>query len=598
MKDLNRCLLILPYYLEDAYVDTLKATSSDILALSLPAMQQLDTLNIKYLTIGNFVDQSEFDLHLSRLKESLDEFLINCDVASKKIYDLDRLFSSNGFWFLHRLSHLSFMQILIQELDNCYDEIEIFSKEVKLSDQYILDDFSKLNFPLDDLVGLEGLVVALMKGLEQVTIRKEVINTNDANSNETIQDLIIRSPELIFRKSIELVKEVVRFLYPFKKQFWSTYISYDVERLSSQRYDWKVKPIMDSQILRANKCAPKGFENSEAISNEILSLSNDFFITWIPSFYSIFQNIVHGYLGNILPRISEVRIAISKQIKESQPKAIFFSTGIQNLLQESIADVANENKLPVYSFKHTGIEHLFFKSQYLDSYYDYNLTIKRTQFLANESELKIFEKASKVTPIVSGNLKPRSLKKNYRFKASKKIIYSVGQPDHSSFHFYHSLLNDFERHVWTKNLLQSIKRNRLKLDIKIHPVESSVYKKYFTNLILQEDLSPKECNLISGGSIERILSNYDLLVLDLVPTQVLSAALSLGMNIILFKQPSHIVNEDTYKDLEDRVHIVSDFKELHHKLCLYGEGGLLNNSSSLFENKYLTSNSDLFCIID
>ena len=88
MKDLNRCLLILPYYLEDAYVDTLKATSSDILALSLPAMQQLDTLNIKYLTIGNFVDQSEFDLHLSRLKESLDEFLINCDVASKKIYDL------------------------------------------------------------------------------------------------------------------------------------------------------------------------------------------------------------------------------------------------------------------------------------------------------------------------------------------------------------------------------------------------------------------------------------------------------------------------------------------------------------------------------
>ena len=75
----------------------------------------------------------------------------------------------------------------------------------------------------------------------------------------------------------------------------------------------------------------------------------------LQTFYSIFQNIVQGYLKNILPRIPEVRIAISEQIKDSKPEAIFFSTGIQNLLQESIADVANENKLPVYSFKHTGI---------------------------------------------------------------------------------------------------------------------------------------------------------------------------------------------------------------------------------------------------
>ena len=70
------------------------------------------------------------------------------------------------------------------------------------------------------------------------------------------------------------------------------------------------------------------------------------------------------------------------------------------------------------------------------------------------------------------------------------------------------------------------------------------------------------------------------------------------MNIILFKQPSHIVNEDTYNDLEDRVHIVSDFEELNHKLRLFGEGELINNSNSLFDSKYLTSNSDLFCIID
>ena len=180
----------------------------------------------------------------------------------------------------------------------------------------------------------------------------------------------------------------------------------------------------------------------------------------------------------------------------------------------------------------------------------------------------------------------------------KKILYSVGQPDHSSFHFYHCLLNDFDRHLWTKNLLKSIQRNDLSLDVKLHPVEWTVYQEYFNKLLMQEKFNKINLEIIIGGSIERILKNYNLLVLDMVPSQVLSAALSMGMNIILFKQPSNFINKDTYADLINRVYVASNVDELDHLLKLFREKKLKNKSSIEFDEKYLSWNSEIIDILD
>ena len=98
-------------------------------------------------------------------------------------------------------------------------------------------------------------------------------------------------------------------------------------------------------------------------------------------------------------------------------------------------------------------------------------------------------------------MKQRAYSSKENINKQKKILYSVGQPDHSSFHFYHCLLNDFDRHLWTKNLLKSIQNNNLSLDVKLHPVEWEVYHEYFNNLLLQENFNKINLKIIIGGSI-------------------------------------------------------------------------------------------------
>ena len=166
MKNQDSRLLVIPYYLDNSYLESIRSCSCDILALSLPAIQQLDSEKIRYLTIGNFITQKDYDIHLSKMTKSFTEFLVACDTASKHQFSLERLFSSNGFWFLHRLSHLSFIQILIDKLDEQYDQIEIYSKKRNYVKENIRIDFTKLHFPIDNLTGLDGFVESLIIGLK------------------------------------------------------------------------------------------------------------------------------------------------------------------------------------------------------------------------------------------------------------------------------------------------------------------------------------------------------------------------------------------------------------------------------------------------
>ena len=109
MKNKQPRLIIIPYHLDASSIDSIRKSTYDILALSLPVIQQLDSEKIRHLTLGNFVNQKDFDIHLSKLSKSLSNFLKTSDSLSKNQFSLEKLFSSNGFWFLHRLSHLSFI---------------------------------------------------------------------------------------------------------------------------------------------------------------------------------------------------------------------------------------------------------------------------------------------------------------------------------------------------------------------------------------------------------------------------------------------------------------------------------------------------------
>ena len=262
-------------------------------------------------------------------------------------------------------------------------------------------------------------------------------------------------------------------------------------------------------------------------------------------------------------------------------------------MEGSISQVAFSNNVPTYAFKHTGIESVFFNPQLLDTYRDYNQTFTRNQCVHTKEEEKIFNDSKNINAIFIGNLKQKSNEKIKPLK-QRKIIYSVGPMDCKGFHSHYCNLSDIERHIWTKQLINSVHTQGLSLDIKLHPIRWTDLYEYYLQMIAN---NKKTIQLIAGGSIERKLQSYDLLILDMVPTQVLSSALTLGMNIIIFRQHEFLYNPKTYKDLEERVHFVNDSEELTSKLSAFKEGQLENKVSESFNSKYLSYDSRIKDII-
>ena len=52
------------------------------------------------------------------------------------------------------------------------------------------------------------------------------------------------------------------------------------------------------------------------------------------------------------------------------------------------------------------------------------------------------------------------------------------------------------------------------------------------------------------GAIERILDDYDLLVVDMISSRVVSMALRLEIPIIIFLPEGNVVNEHCFADLK------------------------------------------------
>ena len=95
------------------------------------------------------------------------------------------------------------------------------------------------------------------------------------------------------------------------------------------------------------------------------------------------------------------------------------------------------------------------------------------------------------------------------------------------------------------------------------------------------------------GSIERILRNYQIVVIDILSTRVLSFCLYHNIEIILYVPQDYRLNSETFVDLEKRVHVVRDNGELHNTLRAYSEGLLQNKDFIGFHAKYFGKLSHL-----
>jgi hypothetical protein len=392
-----------------------------------------------------------------------------------------------------------------------------------------------------------------------------------------------RSPEILFRK----IKDFMSILRVFflkastEKKILIAQTGYDADFLLSSFSKKTFKTINFNEILK------------DTLSKEDISLNtienleteiNNFLHKFLPRFSSPLKEFFNSYIKNVSPYANSIEKQLKRKLLSNKVDALVFSSGATNLLDRKSCLLANLLKIPVIFMRHQGIELNFIPPSLLDDFGDNDLTINRTQFLLNDYEIESYPVQNNITYKKGGFIefsKPLPSKKE-----KKGILYSGGPPEHFTFKNPRALITNFERYNFASKLISLTDKLNLQLDIKVHPAEWKLSTTFFKNLI-KNNLEKNKPKVLFDGSIERIMMNYELIILDIIPTRVLSFALYHDMQVVLYVPKDYILNETSFRDLEKRIHIVRDNIELEKVIQEFYDGKLAKKSYPAFDKKYL-----------
>ncbi len=553
-------------------------TSDKILLFSQSSIKNLDSSSI---SIENFYSRKNFNNEIESFNNGLKALFLSCDQILKS-NEISGSFYDNGFWFVHRLTDLFFIHSLCDQIENQFSNVKLI----------VPKDFEKLSIrdcSLEDISfnnlgkGLEHSLQFLHYGLP-----KSEILYSDKNDERWISFLkklqfLKRSPEILLRK----IKDFIIFLRAFflksstKKKILIAQTGYDADFLLRRFSKKTFKTISFIEVLKDSLSKEDISLNTiEKLETEI----NNFLHKFLPRFSSPLKEFFNSYIKNVSIYTNSIEKQLKSTLLSNKVDALVFSSGATNLVDRKSCLQANALKIPVIFMRHQGIELNFFPASFLDDFCENDLTIHRTQFLLNNFEIESY-------PIQEGILYKRAgfieFSKPLPSKKEKKgILFSGGPPEHFTFKNPRAVITNLERFNFASKLISLTDKLNLQLDIKVHPAEWKLSAIFFKNLIKKNSLKNKPKILIDG-SIERIMKNYGLIIIDIISSRVLNFALYHDMQTILYVPKDYLLNETSFRDLEKRIHIVRSNNELEQVLQKYHDGMLAKKSYPTFDKKYL-----------
>jgi len=431
-------------------------------------------------------------------------------------------------------------------------------------------------------IGLPHVIKFLGCGLKNAEFVKNVSATEQSNNmfSAPLTSFVKRLPSIVKRRA-----RLIFSVLPHKKtsNVWAIQKGYDVEVLRKIHTSVEFQYVYPREVSEAES-------TQYSVKLDCLSLllesSRKYFEIWLPNYTRLLLELVESYANDILSRINLIEQNIKSRMVDERPIAILYALGATTILEHVIGRVANDLRIPVYFFKHGGVENLFLNPCVLDKYLEHNHRVKRTQFVHSCVEKPFFNLMSDVKTVVAGPLERPPAFNVSRSAAKHKILYSVGPPAHWTYKDMRKMTTDSERFYFVKKLLSVVDDLSLSLDIKVHPSEWNVAYQFFKLLLKSKRKANRRVKLLAGGSIERIYKNYGLVVLDIISTRVLSGLFYMDMPIVLFVPSGININPDTFLDLQQRVHIVRCEIDLQSVLQKYARGELPVLKCKEFLDKY------------
>jgi hypothetical protein len=579
MSDNNKLIVLASGFFEKKLVEK----NVDILAFTISSMAQLDQYEIDYLSVSDFVSRDDALIDTNNFSQDFQNFLSSIDKLINSA-GVPNAFLSNAFWILHKLSGLRFISTVIDKINLRYSNVVIVGpfSDVILKEPEL--DWESLNWSGFG-TSLKSTLAQLKQGINNAEY-KQCNLTNNVKSKyvvEKITSIVLRLPELLFRRTLIYVKDILPFILSYDKCIWVVQGGYDVDILKHKCLNTRFKKInlgAKLNFIKSNKVV-----DYSLIQKDLDKVIEHFLEKWFPYHKDFVSKIFWIYLNQIVSRYPLMINEIRKNIKKDSPKAVLYSVGSENILEEAIACVSEEHDIPVFFFKHSGVYNMFVNESIFDQYYEKNPNIKRTQFLSSELELGCYPVITNVKGVAAGLV---SRPKFYNVsKDNRKVLYSVGPPNHHTFKEMGKIVHDKERYDFAKHLIQLSSELELSIDIKIHPAQASTGYELFQ--LLLENTKDHRAQIIPEGSIERIFNHYGLIVLDMLHTRVLSSLLCLKIPVVIYVPSDFLVPKKYFDELRSRVYIVRTNQEIIDTITRFSMSGLPDLYSENFTNRFLGS---------
>jgi len=558
---------------------------SSVLAITSAAMDGLEDLGIKFTVLEDYYSWSDVSKKSTHFVEEFSSWLKALDERTRSAVNFEHAFSSNGYWLLHRLSNIYYLVCVAEALSKRYESVYMFAaRGMDLQ-------FSNPSITLNDLnlSVLGGGLQFNLSLIKHLTGAKVIVSGSRERKSprflrESWRSLFCRSPK-IFHRYVMLWGGELRRKWTSKSGcFLVIQSGYEVDVLKRHCATVKfLNPMSDLLSDAINSPA----HNQKYLLSQTHSLINKFVKRHFPLFCEHLTTLLESYVLEVVARIPSARAILINYIKEVSPKGLMFSKGSETVFEALLCDVAKSEGLPVFFFKHGGVENLFVEPAKRDEFFERNSSIKRVQFVHSATEQLLYSSSRNVSVVPIGKMERAPVNVPAKSVNSQRILYAVGGPAHSTYKDMTTITSDSERWRFARQLTDFCVERNIPLDIKPHPAEWKTGLSFIKRLQRKNPHTKLLIRIIQGGSVERILPYYGAIVFDTLRTRPLSFAFSFNIPIILYVPDRIALNQINFKDLVQRVYLISDLSELRTIMDRFKKLDLPTRWSRQFIEKYL-----------
>ena len=365
----------------------LKTNKHDILAFSMGSIISLNNLNLDYSTIDVYIERSNFYKISLKFKSDFENWLIENDTILK-IKKIEKSFYPNAFWMMHRLANYLYLVVLTEKLKKKYKSFHIITSQ-QPNEWYPLEKKIKnwrFSFSGNSLNHAVDLIYFLLESPNYEIYGKE----NGFKFHLSMFLSIIKRLKSIIFKRFKLLIQMMK--YSKTSEVAILQDGYDVSFISQ---NFSTKKFLNIKNMILKKVPEKIFINKK-LEKEIKKQSEKFFYKW---FGKLSERIIESYSNqiSIFCNLNELILRESEIIlKKNNIKHVLCSVGVQDQIEFLISKACIKLNIKIHSFKHSGIESIFFKKSILDDYLEKNSYPPRIQYLHSKIEEEKFKNLKEV----------------------------------------------------------------------------------------------------------------------------------------------------------------------------------------------------------